>query len=231
MNKLELDIKGSEDYLNVVGGFIRHAFFFKKRAFKFVGLRAEYLDTHEQVNVSTILGTELPQAILLRLNTLDLSELEQFVEGDLSNEHINNFTKNFSSNKLDIVVSVKDSIMEIEVKGEFKKLSTSDLRELIGESPKFDIYSSIEARPIDIKLYLRYDYGFKSQEENLRLLSSSKSGDYVTVDTLHKYDCKFGYSVEGEYLPKLTLNLDDRIDPAQLKLIIANTFAEIENSI
>lgn len=230
MNKVKVELKGSENYLNVVGGFIRHAFFFKKKAFKFIGLKATFTDTNEKSNVGSILGTELPQAILLRLNTIDLSLLEKYVIGTSDNESIKTFEEDYKSDGISFKVSGSEDMLTINVNGTFNRLKTSDMSDILGDCPDFDIYSSIESRPLDITFYLRYDCGHYTYEENLRFMSPSESFDFVSVDTIHKYDCNFGYSVEGEYLPQLYLNLDESIDVGKMKEILTSVFADIQNA-
>lgn len=230
MNKQKLNLKGSKDYLNVVGGFIRHAYFFNKKAFKFVGLKSVYTDNNEQSNVGSLLGVELPQAILLRLNTLDLSFLEKYVSGVFPNESVRNTDEEFEKNGISIGVKGDNDLLEITVRGTFNRLKTSDLEDVLGECPDFDIYSNIEARPLEIKFYLRYDSGHFTYEENLRLISPNESSEFVCVDTIHKHDVNFGYSLEGDYLPELNLNLDASIDYGKLKEIVSYAFKTIEDS-
>lgn len=222
---IELDIKGSEDYLNIVGGFIRHVFFSKKKVFKVIGMRSTFLDTQEEVHISTIFGTELPQTVLLKLNTLDLSRLEEFVVGDIGDEKITNVNKEFKNNGLEISVrDYSDEILEISIIGNVKILKSTDLAPIIGECPEFNIFESIANRDLFLKLYVRYGYGYFNEEENLQSLGGDSG---ITVGTLNKSDCKFGYSVSNSGTPKLILNVEDSIDKSVISKVVSNALSEI----
>lgn len=231
MKKISLELQGSEEYLGVVGGFIRHTLFFKKKAFKFIGMSASYVEPYEPVQVSTVFGTELPQTILLKLNTLDLSYLERYVTGSIDNEYIKDFNENFESNGIKInYKKLESDMMSITIEGKIRLLKSTDLSEIIGECDEFTLYSSIEPRDVEIQLFLRYDYGYYTEEENLNNLSKQNSSEFITVGSLHKYDCNFGYTVEGGYSPKLILNVDERLEESTIKSILDLTFREIQNS-
>lgn len=229
MEKLELNIQGSEEYLNVVGGFIRHAFFFKKKAFKCIGMHAKYADTNETVQVSTIFGTELPQVLLLKLNTLNLVKLEDYLN---SNECVRSFNDVFSSNGINFCVNdVCDDMIEVSVDGDFRLLKSTDLSSLIGSCDEFNLYSSVESRKIILKLFFRYDFGYHTEEENLKFISKGDTSQYVSIGTLHKYDCNFGYTVEKGTTPKLILNVDNRIDLNKLSDTVSLAINDITNSL
>lgn len=228
MKSVELSLKGSKDYLNVIGGFIRHAYFFNKKAFKFIGLDAKYLDgDKEQVRISTVFGVEIPETILLKLNTVDLSSLENHISGSYGSEKIVDFREESNGNGFKIVTeSVSDEIIRFNVRGCPKIIRSSDI---IPGQDEFDLYSVVSPREIDLNLYVRYDFGFKSSEENSEILSSLAS-DIISVDTLHKCDARFGYTVTDGREPRLILNIDDSLNISDVKDIFNYTVSKIQSA-
>lgn len=226
-----LNITGEPSRLNALGGFIRSCYFFKKKVFKFIGMHA-IVETGSEMKViqeATTFGVDIPHAILIKLNSLNLNSLNNYLEGDLNSESVRDTQEYFDNGNIGVTTQkIADDILEIKIEGNTKFIKTSDLRELIGDVPDFSIYENPEFGTVELKLYARYFYGHQTIEQNRELLSTLGI-DAICCDSLHKENSKFSYKLTEEKEPRLVISTEG-ISEDDLAYVLAETFDEIMNA-
>lgn len=205
-----------KEYASMLCGFIRHAYFFRKRVFKFIGLSVSV--DGEMLDSSKLLGGETPQVILLKLNTLNLHNIPEDNTG-FDGEGLS-FTK------------IDEDTAEIILRGNSNELDTSVMDYIIGEQEGFKIFQDLKSINYEIRLILHRNCGHVTEDENARILEeksfSSKSGQMITVGTLHTCDLNFGYSIEDN---EIILRVDDSLDINDIFTTVKEVCDEVQNLI
>lgn len=203
-----------KEYASMLCGFIRHAYFFRKKVFKFIGLSVSV--NGEKLDSSKLLGGETPQVILLKLNTLNLHNIPEdstgFVEDGLK------------------LVKVDEDTCEITLKGNSSELDTSVMNCILGEQEGFKIFQDLKPIDYEIRLILHRNCGHVTENENERILEeiflSRQSGQMITVGTLHTCDLNFGYSIEDN---EIILRVDDSLDINDIFTTVKEVCDEVQS--